>query len=96
MRLMQIMLMWLCIVGFGVNAGLADQAVIPDYDTARDDFVYDQVYPSGGRTIYCDRPFTSRAGLQVEYVLPASWMKEAAGCEGTLVSLAAAPANAST
>ncbi len=62
--------------------GSADQNQITNYRTARDSFVYDQLYASGGRTLYCDRAFSNRAGLLVEHVLPASWMKEAAGCVG--------------
>ena len=69
-------------VGMQIGPSFADQTRIKNYNTARDVFVYDQVYPSGGRTLYCDRPFTGRSGLQVEHVLPASWMKEAGGCSG--------------
>jgi len=60
----------------------ADQTRIRNYDTARDDYVYPQVYRSGGSTLYCNKPFSGSSGLQVEHVLPASWMKEAAGCAG--------------
>lgn len=59
---------------------IADQVVIPDYDTARDRFFYREVYPDGGNTLYCDAAFTNRKGLNVEHVYPASWMKETAGC----------------
>lgn len=33
-----------------------------------------------GRTLYCDKPFTSRTGLQVEHVVPASWIASRFGC----------------
>lgn len=74
----------LCLVSATVisSTASADQSVIPNYRSARDNFVYKLLYPSGGRTLYCNEPFLGRAGLQVEHVLPASWMKEAASCEG--------------
>lgn len=62
-------------------AALADQTVIPSYSSARDTFFWRQLYPTGN-TVYCNQAFTSRTGLNVEHVLPASWMKEAAGCVG--------------
>lgn len=58
----------------------ADQSEIKNYRIARDSYVYDQLYASGGRTLYCDQTFSNRSGLQVEHVLPASWMKDAGGC----------------
>ena len=35
------------------GSALAGQSVIPDYDTARDDYFWNQLYPFGGVTIYC-------------------------------------------
>lgn len=67
----------LALFAFSANA---DQTRISNYDKARDSFVYPVVYAQGGRTLYCDSAFTDRSGLQVEHVLPASWMKEAGGC----------------
>lgn len=61
---------------------IADQIVIPDYETARDVFFWDDLYRGGGETLYCEQPFSNRTGLSVEHVYPASWMKEAAGCLG--------------
>ena len=63
----------------------ADQTRIPNYNTARDVYVYDQIYPFGGRTLYCNSLFTNRSGLQVEHVLPASWMKERVQRSPTIV-----------
>lgn len=59
-----------------------DQTVIPDYDTARDRFFYDQLYANGGWTLYCGVRFEDRTSLNVEHVYAASWMKETAGCAG--------------
>lgn len=61
---------------------MADQTVIPNYDTARDTYFYDQLYPHGGWTLYCGARFEDRTGLNVEHVYAASWMKGTAGCAG--------------
>lgn len=61
---------------------IADQTAIPDYDTARDVFFWNQLYEDGGETLYCEQTFSNRQNLSVEHVYPASWMKEAAGCLG--------------
>jgi deoxyribonuclease-1 len=60
----------------------ADQVIIPNYDTARDTYFYNQLYSDGGETIYCQAEFETRSGLNVEHVYPASWMKDTAGCPG--------------
>ncbi|MGK7942014.1 MAG: endonuclease I family protein [Crocosphaera sp.] len=62
---------------------IADQTRIPDYDTARDEFFWDDLYRNGGETLYCEE-FVRRPGrlFNVEHVYPASWMKEAGGCAG--------------
>lgn len=67
---------------FVVSPALAQQSTISNYDSARDTHFYNTLYSGGGLTLYCQSPFQNRSGLNVEHVLPASWMKEAAGCEG--------------
>ncbi len=67
------------LVGF-VCSVFADQYRISKYDTARDKYFWPILYQAGGNTLYCGQTFADRTGLQVEHTLPASWMKEAAGC----------------
>lgn len=65
------------------SVALADQTVIPDYDTARDEFFWDDLYRSGGETLYCSESVRGPGRrFNVEHVYPASWMKRAAGCAG--------------
>lgn len=59
---------------------VSEQTVIPDYETARDDYFWPILYKDGGETLYCGKEFTSRAGLTVEHVYAAQWMATAAGC----------------
>lgn len=62
---------------------IADQTVIPDYDTARDEFFWDDLYRGGGETLYCEESVRGPSRrFNVEHVYPASWMKEAGGCAG--------------
>ena len=58
---------------------LGDQTTIPNYNAARTIF-WEQLYPSGGFTLYCGQPFFRKLGLQVEHVYPASWMAAHLGC----------------
>jgi len=61
----------------------ADQTAMPNYRAARDQYVYNEVYPNGGFTLYCGVRWEERSSmLNVEHVLPASWMKATAGCAG--------------
>lgn len=57
----------------------ADQAVIPNYDRAREIF-WNTLYPAGGETLYCGAKFNSREALNVEHVYAAGWMADALGC----------------
>ena len=65
-----------------VAVAFADQTKIPNYRSARDTHFYKKVYKDGGRTLYCNERFETKAGLNVEHVYPASWMKDTAGCSG--------------
>lgn len=57
------------------------QPTIPDYDTARDVYFWPKLYHDGGVTFYCGQSFSSRKGLNVEHVYPASWIARAFGCK---------------
>ena len=57
------------------------QHVIPDYDTARDNFLWPQVYNNGGVSLYCGVAFGAGERLTVEHVYPADWIAEKFGCE---------------
>ena len=63
-----------------LSPALADQTVIPNYDKARKDFFWTQLYPTGGSTLYCDQPFEGHFTLEIEHVYPASWMGEHLQC----------------
>lgn len=65
-----------------VTPALADQVKIKNYRSARDTHFYKKLYKKGGRTLYCNKPFKTKEGLNVEHVYPASWMKDTAGCTG--------------
>ena len=60
----------------------ADQTEIAKYSKARKIF-WQELYPDGGKSIYCDRDATRSDDFNIEHVYPASWMKEAAGCSGS-------------
>lgn len=62
---------------------MAEQTVIRDYNDARDNFFYDQLYVgSVGESLYCGitRPITVGGGKSLEHVMPADWMAEHFGC----------------
>lgn len=60
----------------------ADQTAIDTYSDARGIF-WEELYPSGGTSIFCELDATRSNTFNIEHVLPASWMKEAAGCLGS-------------
>lgn len=60
--------------------GFADQTVISNYSATRDHFFWDKLYPTGGRTLYCDEQFRTHEPLNIEHVYAAAWMAEALGC----------------
>lgn len=58
----------------------AEQTVIDDYEDARDDHFWPELYEDAGQTIYCNIEFDGREGMTVEHVYAAQWMAEAVGC----------------
>ena len=70
-----------CIIGFTVVlisfSAVADQTTISNYRQTRDRYVCPKVYVFGDYTLNCNQIFDSCGGLQVEHVLPASWMNKA-------------------
>ena len=62
-------------------ATLAGQTHIPNYNTARDNFFWSELYPVGGQGIYCGTMFGPGERLTVEHAYPAQWMAEAHGCK---------------
>lgn len=40
-----------------VTSAVAGQTIIPDYDTARDDYFWTRLYVFGGVTVYCSHTF---------------------------------------
>lgn len=75
--------LWLVLSAMTIGSGLAHagQTVIPDYDTARDDFFWPKLYADGGDSIYCGQSFAAGERLTVEHAFPADWMAEAKGCD---------------
>ena len=62
----------------------AEQTVISNYDNARNNYFYDQLYIGDiGESLYCgfDRPISdSGQSRTLEHVIPAQWMAEHYGC----------------
>ena len=63
----------------------AEQTVINDYNDARDNYFYYQLYiGSVGESLYCgiQRPIFDHVGKnrRLEHVMPADWMAEHFGC----------------
>ena len=62
---------------------LAEQTVIRDYNDARNNYFYDQLYTGEvGESLYCgkSRPLTDGGGRSLEHVMPAQWMADHFGC----------------
>jgi Endonuclease I len=59
----------------------SQQARIANYDEARKIF-WQGVYPQGGETLYCGRPFLPKArrNFNIEHVFPMSWVSNALDC----------------
>ena len=70
----------LLVFGYAVNAYPAGQTVIPNYDTARRDFFWTQLYSNGGRDLYCNVRFTPGQSLTVEHIFAADWIATHHGC----------------
>ena len=65
---------------------LAEQTVIRDYNDARNNYFYDQLYIGNtGESLYCgiNRPIFDNVGKHrsLEHVMPADWMAEHFGCD---------------
>jgi len=76
------LLYFLAFVAFSVSA---EQTVIRNYEDARDNYFYDQLYVGDtGESLYCGvkRPFLDTIGKRrsVEHVMAADWMAEHFGC----------------
>lgn len=72
------LLAWACWPG---NAP-GQQHAIPEYSAALRLF-WNELYPDGGRTLYCDEAFARDSGgrINVEHVLPMAWAMNALDCE---------------
>ncbi|MEZ5537805.1 MAG: endonuclease [Thiolinea sp.] len=55
------------------------QRQIHNYGEARK-LLWSEVYKNGGETLYCGVALNRRSGLNVEHVVPASWMTQHVGC----------------
>lgn len=62
-----------------IETSFADQIKIQNYNETKDLF-WDLEYNKNSKTLYCNKPFTNRGGLNIEHVFAASWMKETSGC----------------
>ena len=74
----RLVISFLLIVAFSASA---EQTVISDYDDARDNYFYDQLYIGNtGESLYCgiNRPIFDNIGKHksLEHVMPADWMAE--------------------
>jgi len=58
----------------------AQQTTIPNYESARDNFFWPELYVDGGESVYCAIPFEAGERLTVEHAYPADWIAEANGC----------------
>jgi deoxyribonuclease-1 len=70
------------LLSFSVSA---EQTVIRDYNDARNNYFYDQIYIGNtGESLYCgiNRPIFDNIGKHksLEHVMPADWMAEHFGC----------------
>ena len=72
------LLLVLLILLFGTHS-FADQTVIDNFNRSKTVF-WNNLYPTGGHTLYCNQPFAGHAGLDVEHVYAASWMGQHLGC----------------
>ena len=78
------------VIAMALQPAFAGQTTIPNYDTAKNDFFWPELYKSGGFTLYCgawfanhhtlNGVFPARLGLNIEHVYPAGWMATHLGC----------------
>ncbi len=57
----------------------AQQTTIPNYESARDNFFWPELYADGGESVYCAIPFDAGERLTVEHAYPADWIAEGVG-----------------
>src|SRR5262245_43345575 len=79
-RPMKALLRALVLLLYAVQAHAAGQTVIPNYDTARRDFFWTQLYSNGGRDLYCNVRFIAGQRLTVEHAFAADWIATHHGC----------------
>ena len=67
---------------FAVSSSFAQgQTKIRDYETARRQYFWNQLYDNGGRDLYCGVRFRKGQRLSVEHVYAADWIADKFGCE---------------
>ena len=57
----------------------ADQTAITNFNAAKTVF-WNDLYPTGDHTLYCDQSFSGHSGLDDEHVYAASWMGDHLAC----------------
>jgi deoxyribonuclease-1 len=62
------------------TAHAGGQTVIPNYAAAQRNLFWTQLYPTGGRDLYCNVPFTVERRLSIEHVYAADWIATHHGC----------------
>lgn len=67
------------LAGLTTVAMAAGQNKISSYGEARK-LLWGELYKDGGETLYCGVALGQRSGLNVEHVIPASWMTRHVGC----------------
>lgn len=78
MSLTRVMVVGACLVAGGAAA---EPRIFENYFDALPVF-WDEVYPDGGETLYCGKPFGKRHGrsVNIEHVFPMAWAMKAEGC----------------
>ena len=72
----------LCLLLLPVLSACAQESSpLADYEAARKVF-WREVYPNGGETLYCGRPFlpNARRNFNIEHVFPMSWAANGLDC----------------
>ena len=58
----------------------ADQNKLKNYSESKKVF-WKKLYPGEHKTLYCQKAFKRRSGVNIEHVFAASWMKAVSGCK---------------
>ena len=77
---MKALLIGLLLVLWAVVAQAGGQTAIANYATAQRTFFWAQLYPNGGRELYCNVRFVAGQRLTVEHVYAADWIATHHGC----------------